>query len=325
MTTKTRTNPVSEERAAELRATVPDDPKRLPKGHLACEACGIAVPDPNPPKGRPVEGLERARLGWPTPHPRFARCPKCAEIHRQATAYAEAHPRLVHRRGSIVTTQIEDVLLALDLLGQAPASLDLGLALPRFVAAFAGTIRFRKPMSIEGTTCSGHRWGHVKTGTRARLRRACADALADSLARRDPPVIFRCPSAGCLVCGLNAVKRSALEVRRRGHSEAAAAVWTPYDQPAGPHLLRGHLCPECAESVEDAGAVGTVAAGRALRRYASTLSDATAERVAHLLDEGAQVPLWARLPEGRRRPSATRFDYVDMRDAPQTRRGTNSP
>ena len=51
----------TDERAEQLRHEVPDDPVRLPSGHVACPCCGIAVWDPDPPRFTDQESMSQ---GW---------------------------------------------------------------------------------------------------------------------------------------------------------------------------------------------------------------------------------------------------------------------
>lgn len=171
--------------------------------------------------------------------------------------------------------------------------------------AAGSRVRFANPMTLTKNRCSPRPWAHVTLGQRAALRSAYADVLRDRLALNEPPVALRCPTRGCLLCGVRAVNRSAIEVARRGGREAAvAAVWRPLTVPPvalggrGPEPVNGHLCPDCAEVVEEVGAVGPTARGRAVVAHVRRVAGvAKADRLSAMLDDDfpPTLPGWGAL------------------------------
>lgn len=292
-----------------LRATVPDNPVRLPEGWLACEGCGVAVPHAETTStATPWPATENSRV-MPAPVP-FGRCPACQSLHDAADAYVEAHPLLARRVGpQLAREHIERALFALAILRQ-PTPEDIGFLLPRMLAA-GSCVRFANPLTLTRGLCSPRPWAHVTVGQRAALRRAYAEVLRDRLALNEPPVALPCPTRGCLLCGVVAVSRSAIEVARRGGREASvAAVWRPMTVPPvalggqGPQPVRGHVCPACDDAIQTVGAIGLSARGRALVAHIRpTLGDSKADRLRSMLADEfpPTLPGWGalRLPPNR--------------------------
>lgn len=269
-----------------LRSSVPDDPIPLPDGHLACEACGVAVAArgvatktvlPSPSENRIITA-------------NFARCDDCEAVRARAQAYVEAHPALVARLGDIAGERMESVLFGLSIIGQS-ASGDIGLLLPRMHPAAHG-VWFSNPLTTTPGKCSPHRWAHVSLTQRAELRKAFAATLRDRLALSRPPVEIVCPSGGCLLCGVRSVERSAVEVTRRGGAEAASrAVWRPVLTSVhalgrrGPDQVSGHVCPSCDKAIRDAGGIGQHALGDAVLAHVQhTRGETKARRLRSLLE-----------------------------------------
>lgn len=277
--------------AAALRAKVPDDPARLPENSLACEACGVAVPVPPEPHREPLlpQVGEKA-----LPHrEKFARCPECAKVREQAEQYVAKHPALAARMGPwIARERIESVLLGLTILGRPLDVDDLGLLLPRMHPP-SHEVWFNDPLTpTRGGRCSPHPFAHVTLTQRAELRKAYAAVLRDRLAKTQPSVPVRCPSAACLLCGVGKVERSALEVARRGGPIASAStVWRPVmtSQTAlgrtGPDRVTGHVCPACNSAIEEAGAIGQTAIGNAVLAHVAIRAPKKAKRLLTMLED----------------------------------------
>lgn len=294
-----------------LRAKVPDDPIPLPPDHLACEACGVAV----------ASSVVASRTSVPTPSERakgvveFARCSDCEAIREQARAYVDAHPVLVTRLGDIAVERIESVLFGLAILAQ-PVPDNLAMLLPRLHPAAHG-VWFSNPLTLQPKRCSPRPWAHVSLSQRAELRKAFAASLRDRLALSAPPVDVVCPSGGCLLCGVRAVERSAVEVNQRGGPAAAAiAVWRPILTSVhalgrrGPDQVSGHVCPACDKAIRDAGGIGQVAIGNAVLAHVQhTKGEAKARRLRSLLE--ADYPLhllgWGALNQ---RPSGSPWFHL---------------
>lgn len=264
-----------------LRAKVPDDPVKLPAGHLACEACGVAVPEAvvvstvaGPSRGKRAVGSLQ-----------FARCAECKKAREVAEKYLIERPVLAARLGpELARERVETVLHALTVLEREPGP-DLGLLLPRLVSAAAG-MWFSSPLALTTGLCSPYPWAHVGTGQRAELRKAYAAVLADRLALSAPPVHIPCPTLGCVFCGVASVKRAAIDVARFGGIEAASrAVWREVNtRPSalgvkGPEPVWGHACPDCAHAIEQRGAIGFPARAQALVSFVARSSIKKAERL----------------------------------------------
>ena len=114
--------------------------------------------------------------------------------------------------------------------------------------------------------------------------------------------MLACPSGGCLLRGVAAVRRAAFEVTRGGGQEAAVhRVWTTVTTlptalgGRGADHVTGHVCPPCADAIEDVGAIGPSARERAVvERVRRTLGDAKADRLKRLLtdDFPPTLPAW---------------------------------
>lgn len=311
-TTKNRSHRVIQpEETERLRATVPDDPIKLPSGHLACEACGVAV----------LTRAVASRTVLPSPSERgmhaveFARCSSCEGVRAQAEAYVDAHPALAARLGDIAAERIESALFGLAILGQKPSG-DLALLLPRMHPAAHG-VWFSNPLTLQPQRCSPYPWAHVSLGQRAELRKAFAATLRDRLALSEPPVEVACPSGGCLLCGVRAIERSAIEVTQRGGLAAVArAVWRPVLTSVhalgrrGPDQVSGHVCPACSEAITDAGGIGQHAIGNAVLAHVQhTRGETKARRLQSLLMDDFPMHLlgWGALNA---RPSGTPWFHL---------------
>lgn len=289
MTSAERIKAVSDERADELRATVPDDPHPLPPNSLACESCGIAVEHAPFQLGftraAPMPGVVTT-VGVPprftdnpavqVPMARFDRCPSCTALHDHAMLYVAERPALVGKYGSVITEHIEGVLLGLAVLGQ-PIPDDLAFVLPRFHHA-THAIRFRNPADLQVGLCNRWPFAHLSLKQRAALKLARVEVMRDRLALREPPVRVPCPSGGCRLCGLAAIEKSAIEVTRRGGVQATAfAVWES--------VPRGHACPNCVEAVQKAGGLGRTAVEWAVLNYLRRTNERKSRRLLTMLDD----------------------------------------
>jgi len=235
-----------------------------------------------------------------------------------AGAYVKEHPALAARIGNeIARERVESVLYGLAILGQ-PAPLDLGFLLPRVHPA-AHEVRFPHPLRLMRDGCNPYPWAHVSLLQRAGLRSAYAATLRDRLALSAPPVVLRCPTGGCLFCGVAAVNRAAIEVARRGGVEAATrAVWRPVLVlptslgGSGPKHVDGHACPDCASAIDDVGGIGWRARARAVVSYLSQSSPQKAQRLRSILESDfpPALPGWGALPEPRS-PNRNAWTHLD--------------
>jgi hypothetical protein len=123
-------------------------------------------------------------------------------------------------------------------------------------------------------------------------------------------VPIRCPSGGCLFCGVGSVSRSAIEVsRRRGPLAVAKVVWRSVTTvpsalgSRGPDVVRGHVCPPCADAVDTEHAVGHSARAHALLAYLHSIAEEEkARRLRMLLVEDLLPPVlpgWGAQPPPR--------------------------
>ncbi|UAL31251.1 hypothetical protein K8W59_07265 [Nocardioides rotundus] len=298
------------EQTEALRRTVPDDPVKLPPGSLACEGCGVAVPT-----ARPTTSVTPSTVtSLPAKPVQFARCDSCKAVQQQAEDYVTAHPALAARIGTIAVERVESVLFGLAIIGQE-ATGDLGFLLPRLHPAAHG-VRFANPLSLTRDLCSPYAWSHVTLSQRAELKKAYAAALRDRLSLSAPPVALRCPSGGCLFCGVASVPRAAIQVARGGGAQAAtASVWRPVLVSPnglgakGPSNIAGHVCPDCNAAIEDAGAVGWPARAQAVVTYVGRENRAKAERLRAMLadDFPPQLPAWGAF---NLRPNARPWDHL---------------
>jgi len=301
------------------RIGVPDVPVPLPAGHLACLACGIAVPAS---RDGLVVAEAIAREGQPPRAPRpgattvlrteFLRCDACADRLEVVHRLLDAHPRIRLRLGDDTAEhQMECALLALAVLGHAasedtPEAVLLSLlrhltppgAAARWLARFA-------PVVVAGAapgTCSPYPWAHIRHGLRQQLREGYAAVLRDRVAANAPPVRLPPPeieedsgavpvSGGCLLCGVDAVALPASRVAvLGGREEAQREVWRRLTaaSPAslggvGPDRITGHVCPACADALNWVGSIGPTAMKRALIEH---LRAAGSEDEADRLREG---------------------------------------
>ena len=90
--------------------------------------------------------------------------------------------------------------------------------------------------------CNPYRWAHLTLTRRATIRAAYATMLR---ARTVPVTLPRCPSGGCLLCGVGEARAW------RPHTTTPESLGT-----RGPDVIDGHLCGECAEVVDSEGALG---------------------------------------------------------------------
>lgn len=208
------------------------------------------------------------------------------------------------------------MLFGLAILHQEPPTEDLGALLPRMHPPSHG-VWFSNPGKLTRDLCSAYPWAHVTTAQRAELRSAYAAVLRDRLALSEPPVAIRCPSGGCLLCGVASVDRAAIEVTRRGGPLATAqAVWLPISPSptalggSGPDLVKGHVCPACADAIDSAGAVGPTARGLAVVAHVGQSSEEKAERLRDRLgdDFPPVLPAWAALRDAE--PSAEPWSHL---------------
>lgn len=99
---------------------VPDNPVPLPADHLACLACGVAVPLAEHPAIIHTEAVSRAGPVQPVNAPpmvfAFARCRSCAVVHSLAEQLVATHPSLSQRMADSAVHRAEGALIGLVVL-----------------------------------------------------------------------------------------------------------------------------------------------------------------------------------------------------------------
>lgn len=284
---------MTDQDAERLRALVPDDPVRLPDGHLPCEACGIAVPVD---VFAEVLGTKKARRAP------YAQCRDCQLLHQQAVEFAHQHPFLNSRLGvPVVVDRIEWTLWALAVIGQTMRPGDVGVMLTRLYG-LGQKASFRGSAERARRECSPYAWAHVGLSERAALRAAFGAALRDRLALRQEPVVIACPSTACLMCGIATITRPAIEVSRRGSVGATQlATWravlvdrTSLGGPPRPERVEGHVCPDCTAAIDEVGGVGWRARARAVVSYVGHSAPLKAKRLRLMIDGDfpPALPAW---------------------------------
>lgn len=284
---------MTDQDAERLRALVPDDPIRLPDGHLPCEACGIAVP---------VDVFVEVIEARKTRRAPYARCPDCRALRQQAVELAPAHPFLISRLGMpVVVDRIEWTLWGLAVIGQTMRPGDVGVMVTR-LCALGQKVSFRGSAEQARRECSPYAWAHVGVSDRAALRAAFGAALRDRLALREEPVVIACPSSACLMCGIATVTRPAIEVSRRGSVGATRlATWravmvdrTSLGGTPSPERVEGHVCPECTQAIDAVGGVGWRARARAVVSYVGHSAPLKAKRLRLMIDGDfpPALPAW---------------------------------
>lgn len=114
---------LSDEEAERLRSRVPDNPIPLPMGHLACDACGVAVP---------VDVFAEVIEPKKARRSPYIQCPDCLALHQRAVELAGEHPFLNSRLGAaVVIDRIEWTLWGLAVIGQTMRAADIGVMLAR--------------------------------------------------------------------------------------------------------------------------------------------------------------------------------------------------
>ena len=306
---------------------VPDDPIRLPAGHLACLMCGVAVRDTDQARVAGLVAVEAlGREGQPPPPPgsprvttsqtEFLRCPDCLARLDAASALLDAHPHVLDRIGgrSVALHRVECALGALAVLGHDPGRVELPErvlvillsrlsatgAMARWLARFAPvTARDAAP-----ATANPYPWAHVRHVLRLRLREGYAAVLGERVAATAPPVRLPPPplvaeagtvrvEGGCLLCGVAVVTMpAAAAVRLGGRSAAAWTVWTELTVLRGADRLTGHLCPDCERARESVGAEGPTARERAyLAHLVASHREDDADRLRALIVDDAAPAL----------------------------------
>lgn len=255
--------------------TMPDYITDLPEGHLACRACGIAVPGPHesvevmtaygPAEGEPpTQGALKAER-----HITLTTCPACAAIYEAAHDLLDTFPRVGAAIGSrsIAEHRVRLPLLATAALGQkVPRSMSehhLRLLLAHVLPVCAGVLWSSRYVPQWGRWAGKKQaatapWAHVREETHHALREAYAAWLQ---ARIETPRAVPPPSGrACLICGVGAVTA----LPSRAHS-----IWQPrkfkrssLGGPRGADQVAGHTCPTCTVAVQEAGAIGPTALER---------------------------------------------------------------
>lgn len=292
---------LSDEQIERLRSQVPDDPIPLPVGHLACEACGVAVP---------VDVFAEVVEPKKARRAPYTQCPGCRALHQQAVELADDHPLLNSRLGiQVVVDRIEWTLWALAVIGQKMRAGDVAVMLTRLYS-LGQKVGFRTSTNRVRRECSPYAWAHVGVTERAALRAAFGAALRDVVALRAEPVVIACPSTACLMCGIATIIRPAIEVSRRGSVGATQlAIWravtvnrTSLGGAPSPKLVEGHVCLVCADAIDKVGGLGWRARGVALAAYVEQTKgkdDAAQLRRGLESDLPPSLPAWGALREPR--------------------------
>jgi len=260
-----------------VRASVPDDPIRLPSGHLACEGCGIATTGPV------VDSLPLDLGGKIVAQ--YTRCEDCQQLDDHAGG----------------DRRVRVALYALAVIGQ-PAPRD---PLP-LVPWMRVDTSWADPQAPSRDLCNPHPWAHVSMSQRAQIREAYLLAMRSRIRMGAPSIPLPPPWGGaCLFCGVGSLSLPPIDVVRRGGRERAAhSIWRRIrPQPTalggrGPDLMDGFVCPPCSEALDATGAVGVRARARAFEQHVrENRSEAEANRVRSILDsyEAIVLPGWAAL------------------------------
>lgn len=283
---------VPPEETAKLRATVPDDPIKLPPGHLACEGCGVAYAGPV------VESLPIDAGGRIGAH--YTRCPECSRLHERAVAVAD---RTMLRRTL-------NTLYALAVIGVKPPE-DPTPLVP-WMQVVGSAVPWLDPEAPSRDLCSPYRWAHVSLRQRAQIRESYLLAMRSRVRIGAPALAIPPPWGGaCLFCGVGSLPMAPIEVVRKGGREGAAyALWRRIEaQPTalgghGPALVDGFVCPPCSEALDKIGAVGVRARARAFEEHVRKTRPEEAGRVRSMLDQYDSIvlPGWAVLGTARPNP-----------------------
>ncbi|WP_166389603.1 hypothetical protein [Nocardioides ochotonae] len=274
---------ISHEETERLRATVPDDPIRLPPGHLACEGCGVADVGPV------VESVPMGRLAA-----HYTRCADCQRLHDRASTLADG---LAFRRTL-------DTLYALAVVGIEPPE-DPSPLVP-WMHIVGSSVPWLDPEAPGGDLCSPHPWAHVRLSQRAQIKEAYLLAMRSRVHTSTPALRLPPPWGGaCLFCGVGSLPMAPIAVVRRGGREGAAhAIWRRVlTQPTslgghGPDLVDGFLCPSCSDALDTSGrGVGVGARARAFEQHVRRTRPEEADRVRSLLDQYDSIilPGWGAL------------------------------
>lgn len=300
---------MTEADAEQLRAAVPDDAVRLPKGKIPCAECGQATAYPEhkaalikvPQFGQKASGKIGAHFGYVL----LSRCPDCADRRQLALKIAAAHPKASAQLGNVVTDAIEHVLVAFTILGKplpTPEISDAELgSLIRTMSTAGRAATWQFVAAERSGLCAPKPFAHVRQDVRTTLTRAYMDRVAEQIRMRRPPVQVAPPRAtggglkvqdGCLMCGIDRVPVNALRVHRLGGPAAAAQdVWrsvegiapTNIGGPGMPERVSGSVCPDCAAAVSSAGGIGASAMEIALAKRLAAMGD---ERTAQVIRAG---------------------------------------
>lgn len=276
---KPGTTPLTDEEAARLRLRMPDDPIKLPPGHLACEGCGVASAGPV------VDSLPLGPTGRFMAQ--YTRCQDCQRLDAKAS-----------------DRRTLTVLYALAVIG-VPAPEDPTPLVP-WMQTVGSAVTWLDPSVPSSELCSPHPWAHVTLSQRAQIKEAYLLAMRNRVHLSAPAISLAPPwGTACVFCGVGSLPMAPIEVARRGGREhAAEAVWRRVTvQPTslgltGPNMLTGYLCPPCSNAADACGAVGVRARARAFEQYVRAhRSEKEADRVRSMLDHFDQISLpgWAAL------------------------------
>lgn len=258
----------------------------------ACYSCGI----PSEPGRRPMtftamsmEGQHPALAQRNPPTVEMGECSECRARHELASLLVTGRPN--GRDGTVTTDRLGAALDALAALGkpmpkqgESIGPLLRHLTTPGSLARWAARYAPTWTKGAKADDANAEAWAHLTAQQRRALREGYSRVLAERVAASAPPVALTPPPAeegkgspvegGCLFCGVPAVAMDAQRVVARGGVEQARAeAWTPTSADATvlggrtSGRLRGHLCPDCADSKEAVGSVGAGAIERAYERH----------------------------------------------------------
>lgn len=247
---------------------------------LPCGTCGVQVHNPAETYTVKSTGRESTIEGRTMTVPHFggerrphelATCKTCAEFQDQADKITAQHPGAER---TSVAAQVRTCAAAIDALGlgadylpPARSKRALRRLLAHMLPVTGGLLysdMLTPTIRRESTEHPGAaRWEHITEDHHQRIRAAYGAMLKATLETRAP---VPCPSGGCLFCGLGSLPAKPSQ---------APQVWQEVSTTRGSlgarrkrsQRVTGHLCPDCYQAREDAGAWGPTAIETAVFQY----------------------------------------------------------